>query len=375
MKLLITTLILTQFALAGKMPALEKMNKDFNYSDDLDFKNMELAIERHEKSFLSKDLNETLRFGKKTIKRQKLYDTLLAFKALMLETKECFKTVAKDECYKTFNEKMNRSFDAYRPMPLSWEKGYSEKKTHFTAYYSPDFEGSKTQTDVYKYPIYGIPKSAKLRSKTSDQINFGGALKGKGLELFYVKESLYDIWLLHVQGGGRVKVKNKDGSYKKYYLSYAGSNKQKFKFLYHYMKDQGMITNGSVPDQRAYFEAHPEDQRRILASCPSFIFFKVTTTEPLGTENVPLTEKRSIATDYRRVHEYGILNFIRTQKPVVRGGHRQMQDFSRFFINQDTGGAIKGNARVDMYFGYGKDAERAAYGVNNLGEQYYLLLK
>ena len=53
-------------------------------------------------------------------------------------------------------------------------KGYSEKDP-FTAYYSPDFEGSKTQTDVYKYPIYGIPKSAKLRSKTSDQINFGGA--------------------------------------------------------------------------------------------------------------------------------------------------------------------------------------------------------
>ena len=74
--------------------------------------------------------------------------------------------------------------------------------------------------------------------------------------------------------------------------------------------------------------------------------------------------------------EYGVINFIKGKKPVIQN-NRQVSKvaFSRFFLNQDTGGAIKGNARCDLYFGYGKDAELAANHVYGLGEQYFLILK
>ena len=380
-KALIFGLLLSQLGLAHhteiKMPKLEKVNQDIVFDDDMDFKNILLAIKRQEAYFNRVSLNVEFQFGESKIKRKKLRDSLAVFKAEVIQTIECLKVSERSECYKTLNENLNRKFQAYKPIPLDWERGYKDKKTLFTAYYSPDLHGSKTKTEVYKNPIYAMPQDEKLRSSTSDQINFEGALKDKGLELFYVKESLYDIWLLHVQGGGLVQVENTDGSITKYYLSYAGSNKQKFTMLFKYMIAQGMLTSGNagVPNQRAYFNDNPQDRRAILASSPSFIYFKVTEDEPLGVKSIPLTENRSIATDYRRVQEYGIINFIKTKRPDLSGGHRQMKNFSRFFLNQDTGGAIKGNARVDLYFGYGADAEKSAYSIHHLGEQYYLLLK
>lgn len=380
-KVLLFSLLISGLSFAHhteiKMPELEKMNENIQFDDDLDFENILLAIQRQEAYFNRVSLDVEFQFGKKNIKRKKLRDSLAVFKGEVISTMACLKKLTRSECYKTLNENLNRQFDVYRPVPLEWERGHKDKKTLFTAYYSPDLNGSKVKTAEYKNPIYAMPKDEKLRRSTSDEINFGGALKGKGLELFYVKESLYDVWLLHVQGGGRVKVKNKDGTITKHYLSYAGSNNQKFTMLFRYMLDQGMLTSGNagVPNQRAYFNDNPQDQRAILASSPSFIYFKVTEDEPLGVKNIPLTEKRSLATDYRRVQEYGIINYIRTEKPVLSGGHRQMQKFSRFFLNQDTGGAIKGNARVDLYFGYGEEAEMSAYSIHQLGEQYYLLLK
>ena len=89
---------------------------------------------------------------------------------------------------------------------------------------------------------------------------------------------------------------------------------------------------------------------------------------------VSLTDNRSIATDYRRYSLKGTLSFIRGQRPnpVGESGFRV---FSRFMIDQDTGGAIKGNARADIYFGEGAYAEKAANSVNNRGQMFFLLKK
>jgi len=247
----------------------------------------------------------------------------------------------------------------------------------FTAYYSPDLEGSRTKTAEYVNPIYAKPLEEDLWRSTSDQINYENVLAGKNLEIFYVKESLYDVWLLHVEGGGRVKVKQEDSTYKHYYLSYDGTNKKAFNMLYKYMLEAGMLSKneiGSIKKQRAYFNSHPEHQREILNSCESYVYFKETKTEPLGVHNIPLTENRSMATDYRRLTEYGIINFITATNPQV-GKENAAPTFSRFFINQDTGGAIKGNARCDLYFGFGPEAELAANKIYGLGNQYFLILK
>ena len=318
-----------------------------------------------------------MRFGSTTIKRSHLKKSLLKFQELVVTTKSCLVLNLREKCFKDFNNNLNKFFKAYKPLPAKWEKGYKEGKTLFTAYYSPDLHGSKTKTKVFKNPIYGLPKDKKLARATSDQINFQGVLKGRGLELFYVSESLYDIWLLHVEGGGRVQVQNADGTKSYYYLSYKASNKQSFNMLYKYMLEEGMLKKGeaTIANQRKYFLENPEHQRDILKTCPSFIFFSITESEPLGVKNIPLTIKRSLATDYRRMEEYGIINFIKYKKPKFSDDGVKMVPFSRFFINQDTGGAIKGNARSDLYFGFGDDAELSANYIYGLGEQYFLILK
>ncbi len=366
-----------QNAYAGKIVNLAKINQSLSYHDDLHFDNMLQAIARQEQYFKKRDLSVKLKFAERKITRAHLEKSLLRFKALVKETLGCFDLYTKEICYVDFNRKMNQEFEAYQPIPGKNERGHEKGKTFFTAYYSPDLEGSFHKTDVYKYPIYAMPRDAKLQRLTSDEINFQGKLKNKGLEIVYVKDSLYDVWLLHVQGGGRVRVKLADGSYKKYYLSYKGSNKRKFNMLVTYMIRQGMLPKGSrsIEAQREYFNTHAALQREILASCPSFIFFELSSKEPMGVHNMQLTENRSLATDYRLMEEYGVINFIKTTKPIKVNGQIQRTNFSRFFLNQDTGGAIKGHARVDMYFGYGPQAELVAYNTAEYGDQYYLILK
>lgn len=361
----------------ARLPKFEKVNEKIEFNDDLNFKFLLKAIKRQEVNFKYKNLEEKINFGGRIIKRKHLQSSLIKFKQLIENSMGCQSLNSSEFCQRVLSEEINQYFEIYRPIPLEWEDGFKTKETKFTAYYSPDFEASLTPNEEFKNPIYAMPNSESLKKLSSDDINFNDKLKNKGLELLYVKKSLYDIWLMHVEGGGRARVKQADGSYVYYYLSYAGSNGQKFQMLYKFMLEQGMLVKGSakVRHQRAYFLNNPEDQRAILASCPSFIFFKITKTEPLGVENIPLTEQRSLATDYRRFKEYGIINFVIAKKPILRNGNVIQKQFSRFFINQDTGGAIKGNARSDLYFGYGKDAELAANYVYGLGKQYFLLLK
>ncbi len=378
-KVMMTLLILcvSSHSNADLTPAMEKVSTTLNFSDDLNLENMLKAIARQEVYFQRRNLNEKVKFGKRTITREHLHHSLLRFKELVNDFLKCQKLYTSKICMEEMSLKLNSEFEIYRPLPLKWEKGYQTKQTFFTAYYSPDFEGSFVKTKRFRNPIYAMPKDSKLRKISSDQINYGNKLKGKGLELLYVDASLYDIWLLHVEGGGRVKVKQPDGTHKSYYLSYAGANGQKFQMLYRYMIDNGMLRKGeaTIAKQREYFVNNPKRQREILNSCPSFIWFKITHDEPLGVHNMPLSENRSLATDYRRFKEYGVINFIKTMKPQFSNGQVSKVPFSRFMLNQDTGGAIKGNARVDVYFGYGPNAELAANHVYGLGNQYFLILK
>lgn len=378
MRYILLVLMFTQITTVfgeERIPKTEKVNQSIIFEDDLDFENMKLAISRQLKSF--SDLKTEMTFGSDKYKREDLKTTLEYFLTLVKRTQECMELIDRVTCMDQLSLSLNTEFNIYKPIPETSESGYKTGKTLFTAYYSPDMHGSKTQTDKYKYPIYTEPKDVSLKSLTREEIDFEDKLKGKGLELFYVSESLYDIWLLHVEGGGRVQVENEDGTIEKHFLSYQSTNKKTFNMLYKYMIANNMLQagNAGIDQQRQYLEDHPEDQRVVLSSCPSYVFFKVTDDEPLGVKNIPLTENRSLASDYRKYKEYGILNFIQAKMPTHVDGQIQMLPFSRFFINQDTGGAIKGNARSDLYFGFGKKAEVAASNLKELGNQYFLIKK
>tara|TARA_B100001971_G_C18268046_1_gene596637 strand:- start:75274 stop:76434 length:1161 start_codon:yes stop_codon:yes gene_type:complete len=368
--------ISVSFSSQAQAYEMQRLNVSLNFVDDLDFKNLDLAIERQLRSFQSRDLSKKITLGSDEYTRADMQKSLVFFKALVEKTMECLKTELRDVCYSKFNSVMNQNFIVYKPIPLDWEAGHADNKSLFTAYYSPDLHGKYKKDSVYKHAIYAYPKEARLRRLTREEIDFDKKLAGRGYELVYVKESLYDIWLMHVEGGGRVQIEKEDGTIEMRYLSYKASNKQSFNFLYKYMLRAGMLKPGeaSVFNQRLYLEQNPDRQREVFASCPSYIFFQFTQDEPLGVNNISLTENRSLATDYRIYKDYGFLNFIQAQKPIRQNDRIVMRDFSRFFLNQDTGGAIKGQARSDLYFGYGEYASMVANSLKVLGDQYFLML-
>lgn len=356
---------------------MQLVNTSINFDDDLDFKNLNLAIERQLRSYQSQNMDKVVKMGADTFTKADMQKSLLFFQKVVQKAMECLEQDLRETCYANFNLVLNQNFKIYKPVPLEWEAGHGINQTQFTAYYSPDLHGKTKPDSIYKNPIYAMPSDPKLRGLTREEIDFDKKLAGYGLELVFVKESLYDIWLLHVEGGGRVQVENEDGTVKMKYLSYHSSNKQPFNFLSRYMLAQGMIQPGaaSVYHQRKYIVENPHRAREIFASSPSYIYFKFTDDEPLGVRNIPLTENRSLATDYRIYNDYGFINFVKAKRPIRQGdGRLKFIPFSRFYLNQDTGGAIKGQARCDLYFGFGSEAQTAANNLKLLGDQYFLML-
>jgi membrane-bound lytic murein transglycosylase A len=203
-------------------------------------------------------------------------------------------------------------------------------------------------------------------------------LEGEGYEMFYSND-LYLLYLLHIEGGGKTAfLKDQEG--KDYYLSYDGTNSQPFRFISTYMKEKGMLTDDlSIKAQKDYLAKHPEVQEEVFSSCANYVYFKKTTTPPLGSDNVSLTDNRSIATDKNLYAQKGVLTFVESRRPLEGQdpGDKDLkwQEFSRFFIDQDTGGAIRGKARADLYFGLGEYAELASHTQKEYGRIFFLMPK
>jgi membrane-bound lytic murein transglycosylase A len=132
----------------------------------------------------------------------------------------------------------------------------------------------------------------------------------------------------------------------------------------------------SMQRLRLYLLEFPEERNEIFSYNESYVFFRFLQEGPLGNIEVPLTAGRSIATD-ARLFPKGALAFISTERPVLdaAGGLVGWQPLSRFVLNQDTGGAIRGLQRADLYFGTGAEAEAAAGYMNRPGKLYFLSLK
>jgi membrane-bound lytic murein transglycosylase A len=132
----------------------------------------------------------------------------------------------------------------------------------------------------------------------------------------------------------------------------------------------------SMQRLRRYLREHPEEQDEILAYNESYVFFRFVEDGPLGSLEVPVTAGRSIATD-ARLFPKGALAFIVTQKPEIDAAGQLVgwASLSRFVLNQDTGGAIRGLQRADLYFGTGDQAGAAAGYMNSRGRLYFLAVK
>ncbi len=126
---------------------------------------------------------------------------------------------------------------------------------------------------------------------------------------------------------------------------------------------------------REYLHSHPDKLADVLSRNQSYVFFRLDTGPSLGNIGVALTPDRSIATD-SRLFPKGALAFISSQKPVIENGViKEWVPFARFVMNQDTGGAIKGAGRVDLFCGRGSSAELTAGNLQQEGRLYFLVRK
>jgi membrane-bound lytic murein transglycosylase A len=251
----------------------------------------------------------------------------------------------------------------------------------FTAYYEPLYAASRIPTAEYRYPVYRLPPDFNSWSKpdpTRLQLEGADGLQGakgklRGLELFWLRDRL-EPYLVQIEGSARLQLT--DGTQTT--IGYAGNTAYNYKSIgRELVDDQKLPLEGiTLPIILDYFQKHPQELNIYIPRDRSFVFFQENHGEPAqGSINVPLTAERSIATD-KSLMPPGALALIRAAIPFVNPtGKIQEQIVSRYVLDQDTGGAIKGAGRVDYFLGTGKLAgDRAGVTVSN-GQLFYLLLK
>jgi membrane-bound lytic murein transglycosylase A len=265
----------------------------------------------------------------------------------------------------------------------------------YTGYYEISLEGSRGHTATFAYPLYKRPADLleidlglfqsrytgeRLMARytqgqvlpyfTRREIDVDGTLRGRGLELVWLRDPV-EAFFLHVQGSGRVRLP--DGQLM--YVQYAASNGHPYQSIGRALIDEGRLARGEVSLQklRQYFQAHPEERARVLPTNPRYIFFHQVAQGPRGSLNVVLVPGRSIATDPRLFPPAG-LAFIQTQKPILnaQGEITGWQPFSRFVFNHDTGSAITGPGRVDIFWGSDAAAEMIAGHMQHPGSLFFL---
>jgi membrane-bound lytic murein transglycosylase A len=259
----------------------------------------------------------------------------------------------------------------------------------FTGYYEAELRGAWTRKGRYQVPIYRPPddlitvdlglfreewKGQRLTGRQVDgrlvpyparsEID-AGALAGKGSELLWVDDAI-DAFFLHVQGSGRVVMEN--GQLVR--LGFAGRNGHSYVAI-----GRELISRGAIPRERmsmqairAWLKTNPGEAAEVMALNPSFIFFGVIDGEgPIGAEGVPLTPGRSLAVDPTFV-PLGLPIWLDTTEPLS-----PKQPLRRLVVAQDTGSAIKGPVRGDLFWGFGETAATKAGAMKQQG-RYFLLL-
>lgn len=240
-----------------------------------------------------------------------------------------------------------------------------KKEGLFTGYYEPLLYGSYVKTDNYAYPLMRLPKGAKNFSRAAID---NGALSNHGLEWVWVDDPVM-LFFMQIQGSGRVRMN--DGT--EFIAGYEGANGQPYVSLGKIMGDENLIPRDKINffTIRQWLYDNPDKAFAMMQRNPSYIFFqKLDRMQPVGAIGVPVTPLRSIAIDSRYL-PYGLPVFMETELPVPDGA--TPRSFNQLVIAHDTGGAIKGPVRADLFMGGGAQAEYWAGYMTHRG-RYYLLL-
>jgi membrane-bound lytic murein transglycosylase A len=284
-----------------------------------------------------------------------------------------------------------RVLEDFEPLEAA---GGEDGRVLFTGYYEPIIEASLTRTGEYATPILGPPndlievplepfaerfKAEKVFGRLEGRrvVPYwnrgeirGGKLAGRDLELAWAKDPVA-LFFVEVQGSGALRLP--DGSERR--IGYAASNGRPYRSIGSLLIQEGVIPRETMSMQalRSWLAANPSQCNRVLDFNESYVFFRFLDTAAVGSLGRPVTPGRSIATD-ARLFPKGALAFIQTERPVATGsGTVEWRPLSRFMLNQDTGGAIRGAGRVDVFWGRGPEAELAAGMMKQKGRLVFLV--
>jgi len=395
---IIISLVLVFFLSCARAPlkdrglALERTYTP-SLSDDLEIKPLIEGINTHI-SWVEKGRSNLFdfKFGKEQ------YSNDEYVKGLKFLLREFNKNPTKEHFYHL----VKKYFDFYRVY------GYERKgEILLTSYYGPIIKGSKIKTAKYSQPLYSLPKDLvqiNLSEYLNDEFNmemekpvtiYGRlvkrgeegiphkivpyysrseldvtwALDGKGLEICYVDP--IDAFFLHIQGSGNVSFP--DG--KIISVGYAGQNGRKYhpigKELIDYIDLEDMSLQSIENHLKGLTREKAQD---LLNKNPSYVFFKILPGKPLTTLGTEVISGRTLATDLKFFPK-GALGYLVFDKPQFAGENIEYEKSSRFVIDQDSGGAIKGGGRADLYWGRGPEAKSYAGVMKNEAKLFYLAPK
>ena len=234
-------------------------------------------------------------------------------------------------------------------------------RSFFTGYYEAEILGSAVPDKEFQFPIYKRPPDLKKGTKwlSRRELEESNILQNKSLEIVYLR-SRAEVFLLQVQGSGRVILR--DGSVIR--VGYDGRNGHEYISIGQILIKRGVFSAENISGHavKNWLMLNPQIADELLYQNPSYIFFKVMSdleeeAGPIGTSNSSLEELRSIAVDPQ---------YIPLGSPVwieIKGSY----PLNRLMVAQDTGSAIKGPSRVDIFFGRGDDAEKMAGQIKDYG--------
>ncbi len=352
------------------------------FEDDLAFAGLEEALARSIDWIKRQPPERPFDFGPERIPASRLAHALERFRDL----------IASRPSVKDLQARVEKEFRCYR---ATGRDGGGE--VLFTGYYEPLLQGRREPDALFRHPLWGRPEDlitvelGEFHEKYRGE-RLAGRLEGKRLvpyperreieeaglferarPLAWVRDPV-ELFFLHVQGSGRIELEGGETLR----VGYEASNGRPYRSIGRLLIEEGKIPREeiSLPAIRRYLRDHPEEIGRVLAFNPSYVFFRIVPEGPIGALGVPLTAGRSLALD-RRVFPEGAIVFAVTRRPApgdpsVSPSRRELR---RFLLVQDTGSAITGPGRADLFWGAGPEAEFTAGHLNHPGELYFLLLR
>jgi len=353
------------------------------FSDDHAYKDLSLSIEQSLAYLRKVPADREYSFGK---------DLFTA--AHLIVSHELFLNFL----HKNPNQKELNRFIATNYLVYQSVGSNRKREVLFTGYYEPTVLGSLIPSEDYCIPAYATPSDLitidlSLFSERFSGEKIVGRYTDNTIVPYYERKEIIalesfadtseiiawlkdpvDLFFLQIQGSGRVLLPNGD----QINLHYHATNGHPYRSIGKLLIDEGKIAREEMSMQkiRSYLHENPHELDRILNYNPSYVFFKLEEVGPIGYLQVPLTAERSLALD-RRIFPPAAIVYIETSRPVIdpQGQIKTWEELKGFVLNQDTGGAIRGPGRADLFWGNSPFAELAAGHMQHMGAFYFLVLR